>query len=617
MSLYDVTLTVGGDVISAFDISEIIIREEFTKARQFEISVLDEARASWTLDEVVVIDYGFASPKRLRGRLEGIDNRGALAILTGRDVSYETLDRPVDKEYTDTEVVAIMKDLIDTYAAGVLTYANAVASASTIGSIFPRRISMLDAFNTLIRYAESVDGDDFIWYLDHDKDLHTFAEGDVDDGRELEWMIEIFDYRRIRDSWRVYDKVTVYGGLDADGVATSGSAGAGSREKIVIDEFLDTDLACSQRAAAELKKASARDVYALTCVLASDGPVIGERVFVSLDPEEIEMGFIVYAVEDHLYSGVTVVEVGESVAGFTDVMIDEHVLDEYMKQIKPGAAAEGATGVTIYTVVGTSGTYSFPDGASDIPEMVKVLSCSAGDKLIVSFDASLKIAQTEHVSFNIEVNGTEIGNSIEAFGSNIAPGTKRWIVSITRAYEIPLDGIYTIKARGYDADNNFALEMYLNMRVLTVRHIKSLVAAAAIKEIWFPLVSNWIGANADIHPSRMTINDIATTARAIPSDFTAITSLLLVMRHGSVPSPENVPLTITISFGSAGEAYNVHTQTTGISPSLLNGVLAEPDIEPNFTALLANLVPADRVYIRIEKTGFRTTDLYGLLMKYT
>ena len=333
MSLFDVTLTVGGDVISAFDISEIIVREEFTKARQFEINVLDEARTAWALDEVVQIDYGFASPKTLIGRVDGIDKRGGLAILTGRDVSYETLDRPVDKEYSDTEAVAIMKDLIDTYAGGVLTYANATASAATIASIYPLRISMLDAFNKIIYFAESVDGDSFIWYLDADKDLHTFAEGDVDNGRELEWMIEIFDYRRIRDSWRTYDKVTVYGSNDS-----SGSAGAGDREKIIIDEFIDTDVACAQRAVTELKKSQARSVYALTCMLALDGPTIGERVFVTLEPEDIEMAFIVYAVEDHLYSGVTVVEVGESVAGFADALIEEHVLDEYMKQIKPAAA---------------------------------------------------------------------------------------------------------------------------------------------------------------------------------------------------------------------------------------------------------------------------------------
>ncbi|GAG98246.1 unnamed protein product, partial [marine sediment metagenome] len=284
---YNVTLTVGDDVVSVFDISEIVIREEFTKARQFEIIALDEAalrRPSdvWTLGEVVQIEYGYGVPKRFVGRLEGIDKRGALTFLTGRDVSYETLDRPVDKEYTDTEAVAIMKDLIDTYAAGVLTHTNAAASASTIGSIYPSRLTMMDAFNKIIGYAESVDGDDFIWYLDADKDLHTFAEGDLDSGRELEWMIEVFDYRRIRDSWRAYDKVTVYGS------DSSGSAGMGSRERIIIDEFLSTDVACSQRAAAELKKYNARDVYALTCILASDGPVLGERVFLTLEPEEIE-----------------------------------------------------------------------------------------------------------------------------------------------------------------------------------------------------------------------------------------------------------------------------------------------------------------------------------------
>lgn len=348
---FSVTLVVGGDTISAFDISEILIREEFTKARRFEIQVLDEARAAWALDEVVRVDYGFASPKTLIGRVDAIDKRGGLAIITGRDVSYETLDRRVDKEYTDTEAVAIMKDLIDTYAAGVLTYANAAASATTIATMNPTRISMLDAFNKIIYFAESVDGDDFLWYLDHNKDLHTFAEGDVDSGRSLEWMIEIFDYRRIRDSWRAYDKVTVYGGLDGAGVATSGSAGAGSREKIVIDEFLSTDVACSQRAVAELKKTQGRSVYALTCVFSEDGPTIGERVFVELDPENVEMAFIVYAVEDYLYSGVTVVELGESVEGITDSMIDENVLDDYMKQIKPAATTALEGDYTAWTYV--------------------------------------------------------------------------------------------------------------------------------------------------------------------------------------------------------------------------------------------------------------------------
>ena len=63
------------------------------------------------------------------------------------------------------------------------------------------------------------------------------------------------------------------------------------------------------------------------------------------------MGFIVYAVEDHLYSGVTVVEVGESVAGLTDTMIDEHVLDQYMQQIKPPAPVALEGDYTTWTLV--------------------------------------------------------------------------------------------------------------------------------------------------------------------------------------------------------------------------------------------------------------------------
>lgn len=332
---YGVTLAVNAVDIPTSQVSEIIIREEFMKARRFELHVLEEARA-WALDESVQIDYGYGSPKTLKGRVDSIDKRGSLVILSGRDVAYETLDRVVDKEYSTTEAVAIMTDLIDTYAGGVLTYVNATASAVTINQIYPRRISMMDAFNKLILYAEDAGGDNFIWYLDEDKDLHTFAEGDVDNGRTLIWMLEVFDYRRLRDAWRTYDKVTVYGGLDTNGDLTSGSSGAGVRERVIIDEFLDSDTACGERAASELKKVSDRDVYALSCFFSSDGPVIGETVAVTLEPEGISaVDYIVYAVEDRLYTGVTVVEVGASILGLVDTFIGEHVLDEYMKQIKP------------------------------------------------------------------------------------------------------------------------------------------------------------------------------------------------------------------------------------------------------------------------------------------
>lgn len=332
---YDAVLTVGGVVVSAFDISEIVVTEMFMKTRQFEANVLDESRSTWTLEDSVRIEYGFSPRKVFLGSVEGIDKRGALAIITGRDVTSEILDRPVDKDYTDTEAVAIMKDLIDTYAPGEITYANATASAVTVSGVDLHRISMMNAFNKLIYYAESVDGDNFLWYIDHAGDLHTFAEGDVDNGYELEWMVDIFEYRRVRDSWRTFDKVTVYGGLNTDGDATSASAGSGTRERVIIDEFLITNVACSQRAVSELKLAKARTVYALTCILGKDSPTIGERVFVTLDPEGVEMSFIVYSVKDHLYSGVTVIEVGESVEGILDSMIAEHILDEYMKQIKP------------------------------------------------------------------------------------------------------------------------------------------------------------------------------------------------------------------------------------------------------------------------------------------
>lgn len=125
----------------------------------------------------------------------------------------------------------------------------------------------------------------------------------------------------------------------------------------------------------------------------------------------------------------------------------------------------------IYEIVGTSGTYTASDGDSDIPEMTKTLSCKAGDKLIVSFDGSFLLSGGKWCNFNIEVGGVEVGNKEYIYQSAGVAGTLYRPASITRAYEIPSDGDYTIKARIYSASGS--PQLFSNYRTMTVQHINS------------------------------------------------------------------------------------------------------------------------------------------------
>ncbi len=135
-----------------------------------------------------------------------------------------------------------------------------------------------------------------------------------------------------------------------------------------------------------------------------------------------------------------------------------------------------------------------------------------------------------------------------------------------------------------------------------------------IREVWLPLVGDDYFAADWIHPNQVNLNQITRTARNIPIDFTVITSLLLVMTHSWT---ENVNMTIEINFGSAGELWNVHTQALVLAfPAVINTII-EPDIAPNFAALLANLVAADRIQINLTKGAGQATILYGFIMRYT
>ena len=122
----------------------------------------------------------------------------------------------------------------------------------------------------------------------------------------------------------------------------------------------------------------------------------------------------------------------------------------------------------VYNIVGTTGTYTFTSGAEgeDIPEMVKELVCSTGDRLVVTFGGTLQTGTNDSLQLNIEINGVEIGERV--LDDRGASGTERRPISVTRVYECPSDATYTIKARGYNQTSS--PKMYLDQRNLAVQH---------------------------------------------------------------------------------------------------------------------------------------------------
>jgi len=129
----------------------------------------------------------------------------------------------------------------------------------------------------------------------------------------------------------------------------------------------------------------------------------------------------------------------------------------------------------VYTIVGTTGTHEIDknDGEVTVAEMTKTLTCVAGDKLVVSFDSTITSSgdsNNKGMLYWLEINGVEIGKRNHII-ENVT-GTIRWVIPLTRAYEIPSTDDYTIRVRAQVISNGLTpvYRFQDDYRTLTVQH---------------------------------------------------------------------------------------------------------------------------------------------------
>lgn len=117
---------------------------------------------------------GVPTYKIYRGKLDNIffslsDGNGYTATIESRQVP-EAIDILVVEQYSNALISDAIKDLIDKYLSGLVTYTNVTTTTSRVTTSFAN-VSVWKAIGELLERAQH-DG-----YIDTDMDLHTFAEG--------------------------------------------------------------------------------------------------------------------------------------------------------------------------------------------------------------------------------------------------------------------------------------------------------------------------------------------------------------------------------------------------------------------------------------------------------
>ncbi|GAH35742.1 unnamed protein product [marine sediment metagenome] len=138
--------------------------------------------------------------------------------------------------------------------------------------------------------------------------------------------------------------------------------------------------------------------------------------------------------------------------------------------------------------------------------------------------------------------------------------------------------------------------------------------AAWPRQLWIPMISQPYAVGQSINPAELQLGERAWGTRQIPTDFTALSRLDMVM----YPSfTQNYTMSTRISFGQCGELLNAHTAVFAPAiPMVLNTFLCY-DLLALFAVLLANLVPGDNVRVHTTNGTGAVVFVYGLDMRYT
>jgi hypothetical protein len=145
----------------------------------------------------------------------------------------------------------------------------------------------------------------------------------------------------------------------------------------------------------------------------------------------------------------------------------------------PPQGSGGAPGETtdLYEVDGTSGDATAPSSAAawaEIPEMTKTLDLSAGDKVIMIFEANFWVAGSNYVRLRMQADGAQIAFEGRASNDSAAASNSRThLRTFVAIYEAVVDGAVVFNVTwktGIGAGN---AKIYGNVRKLILEHIHS------------------------------------------------------------------------------------------------------------------------------------------------
>lgn len=129
----------------------------------------------------------------------------------------------------------------------------------------------------------------------------------------------------------------------------------------------------------------------------------------------------------------------------------------------------------VYTNVGTSGSQTITDGNTvTVNQMTRDIVCTAGDKLVVSFDATIIAGSDSNlkgIECWVEIDGVQVGGKTR-FAESVS-GNIHSPIALSRAYEIPSNGTYTVEIKAEVINEplfGITYTIYQNFRTMTVQH---------------------------------------------------------------------------------------------------------------------------------------------------
>lgn len=230
---------VRDDVISA-KFTRGIIGEE----NSFEIE-LENASEKYTGEFVIgnivqfTHDYSDGTTVQFEGKIEYIQKKTTFTLnIKGSHYTGELLDITVNKEYSNSLVSDILKNLIDTYLTGY-TYTNVQSSTTSISIVWKNK-SLFDCILDLMKFG------DMDCYVDNSKDFHLFPKNSITNENDALVWTDAIDINDLgQDAVDVKNKIVVYGESGELPVLytsedSSSQTTYGTKEKIIEDTSVET-----------------------------------------------------------------------------------------------------------------------------------------------------------------------------------------------------------------------------------------------------------------------------------------------------------------------------------------------------------------------------------------